>query len=245
MTHPYGHSLSDEELRALVSRMELMPSIVRRQLEEEITNLVVLPPEWIEQAVLDYLSDQELDSCLASKGWTESDLHIHLARPEALRRFAAQRFGPGLEDRFLSTKGSRDEVIYSLLRVRDAGLARELWIRLEEGEITFAEAASAYSEGPESSRKGVMGPMEIGTLHPQPLQDLLRALRPGEICSPKILGEWHVLLRLEQLTPARFNDQLRLRLQDEALNEFLTNRVNSILAGKAAEVEPLHYDNDA
>ena len=75
-------------------------------------------------------------------------------------------------------------MIYSLLRVKDAGLARELWIRLEEGEITFAEAASTYSEGPESYRKGVMGPMEIGSLQPQTLQDLLRGLRPGEICSP-------------------------------------------------------------
>ena len=36
------------------------------------------------------------------------------------------------------------------------------------------------------------------------------------------MGEWHVLLRLEQLTPARFNDQLRLRMQDEALMSSLT-----------------------
>ena len=182
---------------------------------------------------------------LADKGWTEGDLQLHVMRPEALRRFAAQRFGPGLEDRFLGFKGGRDQVIYSLLRVRDSGLARELWIRLEEGEITFAEAASTYSEGPEAYRKGVMGPMEIGTLQPQTLQDLLRGLRPGEICSPKIMGEWHVLLRLEQLTPARFDEQLRLRMQDEALDEFLSNRVNRILAGEAAQLEPLHYDRDA
>ena len=72
------------------------------------------------------------------KRWTESDLHLHVLRPEALRRFAEQRFGPGLEERFLSFQGGCDQVIYSLLRVRDAGLARELWIRHEEGEITFA-----------------------------------------------------------------------------------------------------------
>ena len=170
---------------------------------------------------------------------------MHVLRPEALRRFAAQRFGPGLEDRFLGFKGGRDQVIYSLIRVRDAGLARELWIRLEEGEITFAEAASSHSEGPEASRKGVMGPIEIGTLQPQTLQDLLRALRPGEICSPKILGEWHVLLRLEQLTPARFDDQLRLRMQDEALDEFLAKRVTRILAGEGSQLEPLYYDREA
>ena len=94
-------------------------------------------------------------------------------------------FGPGLEDRFLGFKGGRDQVIYSLLRVRDAGLARELWIRLEEGEITFAEAASTFSEGPEAHRKGVMGPMEIGTLQPQTLQDLLRACVLAKYVHPR------------------------------------------------------------
>ena len=47
-----------------------------------------------------------------------------------------------------------------------------------------------------------------------------------------------MLLRLEQLTPARFNDQLRLRMQDEALNEFLDIRVKKILAGEAAHLSP-------
>ena len=245
MNQPTVFGLSDEEVLALVRRMDLTPSLVRRRLEEEIIRLVNLPIDFQEQAIADFCGDQDQETLLTAKGWTEIDLQLHVLRPEALRRFAAQRFGPGLEDRFLSFKGGRDQVIYSLLRVRDPGLARELWIRLEEGEITFAEAASAFSEGPEAHRKGVMGPLAIGTLQPQTLQDLLRGLRPGEICSPKILGEWQVLLRLEQLTPARFDEQLRLRMQDEALDEFLDNRVARTLAGEAAQLEPLHYDRDA
>lgn len=245
MSQFFAHSLSDEELLGLVRRMELTPSLVRRQLEEQITRLVNLPSDFLAQALVDFCGEDDQESLLIKKGWTEADLHLHVLRPEALRRFAAQRFGPGLEDRFLSLKGGRDQIIYSLLRVRDAGLARELWIRLEEGEITFAEAASTFSEGPESYRKGVMGPMEIGTLQPEALQDLLRELRPGQISSPRLLGEWHVLVRLEQLTPARFNDQLRLRMQDEALDEFLQNRVSRILAGEAAQLDPLHYHCDS
>ena len=62
---------------------------------------------------------------------------------------------------------------------------------------------------------------------------------------PNVLGEWHVLLRLEQLTPARFDNELRLRMQDEALDEFLAKRVIRIMAGEANQLEPLHYDRDA
>ena len=42
----------------------------------------------------------------------------------------------------------------------------------------------------------------------------------------------------------RFDDHLRLRMQDEALDEFLSHRVTRILAGEAAQLEPLHYDRD-
>ena len=245
MKHPLVQGLTDEEVLALVRRMDLAPSLLRRHLEEEITRLVNLPVEVQKEAITKFCGDRDQASVLKEKGWTESELQMHVMRPEALRCFAAQRFGPGLEDRFLGFKGGRDQVIYSLIRVRDPGLARELWIRLEEGEITFAEAASTFSEGPEAHRKGVMGPMEIGTLQPQTLQDLLRGLRPGEICSPKVLGEWHVLLRLEQLIPARFDNELRLRMQDEALDEFLAKRVIRIMAGEADQLEPLYYDRDA
>ena len=93
-----------------------------------------------------------------------------------------------------------------------------------------------------------MGPLEIGSLQPE-------ALTPR---SAPFLTSWEkyalrrlpgrtarVCFGLEQLTPARFNDQLRLRMQEEALDEFLDIRVKRILAGEAAELEPLHYDRDA
>ena len=58
----------------------------------------------------------EFDQVLESRGWSESDLDIHIKRPEALRRFARQRrFGPGLEETFLAS-GGKDEVIYSFAR---------------------------------------------------------------------------------------------------------------------------------
>ena len=171
----------DSEIASLVKRMELLPKLVRRQQEELILEQVSLPPEWLEEQRQAFLGDQSLDQVLESRGWSKRDLDVTLQLPEALRRFAKQRFGPGLEETFLSSRGGRDQVIYSLLRVRNAGLARELWIRLEEGETTFAEAAHQYGVGEEALRRGVIGPMQIGLLQPQVLQEILRSLRPGEL----------------------------------------------------------------
>ena len=239
-------ALFDEsEIAALVRRMELLSQLIRRQQEELILEQVPLPSEWLEEQRQAFLGDQSLSQVLSTRGWSEGDLDLHLKRPEALRRFARQRFGPGLEETFLASGGGRDQVIYSLLRVRDAGLARELWIRIEEGETTFAEAAHQHGVGEEAQRKGVLGPMSISLLQPNVLQEILRGLRPGQLCAPQQLGEWHVLMRLEQLKPARFDDAMREQMQQEALDAFLEERIKRVLAGEADSLEPIHYDHES
>lgn len=234
--------LSTDDLWALVRRMELLPQLLRRQQEQLIVSLVHLEDAWVDEQRSMLLGDQSLHSFLSSRGWTEQDFEIHLRLPEALRRFASQRFGSGLEERFLECQGSRDEVIYSLLRVRDPGLARELWIRLEEGEVTFAEAAQHFSEGPESHRKGIIGPIQLGFLQPTELSQWLRSLKPGQISPPRAIGEWHVLVRLEKLTLARFDDDMRHQLIQEELDQFLNDRIKRLLAGEP--MDPLYYDSD-
>ena len=84
--------------------------------------------------------------------------------------------------------------------------------------------------------------MPIGSLQPEVLQEILRRLRPGELSEPRQLGEWHVLMRLEQLKPARFDLVMREQMQQDALNAFLDERVKRVLAGEADSLEPIRYD---
>ena len=57
------------------------------------------------------------------------------------------------------------------------------------------------------------------------------------------MGEWHVLLRLEQLTPARFDAAMRKFMLDSSLKAFLDERVQQRLSGEP--LEPLSYHADA
>ena len=47
MNKPFKLPFTDDEFLALVRRMELEPSLVRRHLEEDITRLVDLPSGWL------------------------------------------------------------------------------------------------------------------------------------------------------------------------------------------------------
>ena len=60
-----------------------------------------------------------------------------LVQPLQFQRYAQQSFGHKAEAKFLDSKEGLDQVVYSLLRVRDPKLARELYLRLEQHEATF------------------------------------------------------------------------------------------------------------
>ena len=242
---PFHQLPQDLDVPSLVRRMELEHKLLKRHLEEQIIALVPLDESFLDESRSSLLDGRTQEEFLQEKGWSSSDLDLHLRRPEALRRFAHQRFAPGLEERFLSSRGSLDLVIYSLLRVRDYPLARELWIRLEEDETTFAEAAREFGEGPEADRQGVIGPIHMGDLQPVLLQDILRGLKAGDMSPPTRVGEWHVLLRLEKLTPARLDDQVRDQMLMQSLDQFLDERVTKITAGEGDSLDPFHYDPES
>lgn len=236
---------SDDQLAQLVRRLDLAPVLMRRHIEEEIAALVAFPEAWSDERLQAFCEQHQLQEASAlegwlhSKGWQHEDLRADLIRQEALQRFAQDRFGPGLEDLFLQRKDQLDSLVYSLLRVRDPGLARELWIQISEGEISFSQAASHYGEGPEARHAGLIGPVVAGALHPPELVSWLRRLRPGEVHQPQRLGEWTLLLQLEQITPAVLDSAMAERLIDEQLEEWLNDRSRRLLSGES--VEPLTY----
>jgi len=230
----------NEDLLGLIRRLNLLPQLLRRQEEEAIIQLVDLSEEWLQERRKEHLGENSQSQLLESQACEKnSDLDLNLAREEALHRFALQQFGPGLEEVFLAANGGHDQIVYSLLRVSDFALAQELWIRLEEGETTFAEAATEFSEGPESARKGIIGPNAIATLQPPQLEQILRTLRPGQIHQPMQIAEWWVLLRLEHLTPARFDTDMHQILLQKQMDEFLNERVQNRLKGE--DPGPLSY----
>ena len=80
------------------------------------------------------------------------------------------------EEHFERRKPALDRVVYSLLRVKEAGLARELWFRIKEGEATFADLAPTYASGNEIYTAGIVGPVALGAMHPA----LAGALKPSD-----------------------------------------------------------------
>ena len=235
--------LSPEQICDLVRRLDLAGTLTRRLIEEEVA--AVVPPDqpWLEAQQQQFCGDRALAEVLEEHGWTMEDFNLNLWLPEALKRFGERRFGAGAEEEFLRHGAGSDQVVYSMIRTRDRGLARELWIRAEEKESDFLELARQFGEGPEAGHMGVIGPTSLGSLYPPLLAENLRRLQPGEIHPPQQLGEWWLLLRLEKLQPASFDAAMKQRLIQQQMDAFLADRVAKMRAGET--LEDLYYEVDA
>lgn len=144
-------------------------------------------------------------------------------RDVRLQMWKEATFGFQAEERFHQRKPALDRVVYSLLRVQEAGLARELWFRLREGEATFADLAPRYASGNEVYTGGIVGPVAYGSMHPG-LANALRVATAGEVLKPFAVAEWHLVARVEHHLPAVFEESTRTQMIDELLQIWLEER---------------------
>ena len=179
-------------------------------------------------------SAEELDQFRQAQLLTPGALTALIERPWRLRRHCDRLFKPKAEARFLERKTQLDRVVYSLIRLGDEGLARELYLRLDEGEANFADLAAEYSEGPERSTRGVVGPAPLTQAHPL-LVERLRTATPGVVQEPFRIESWWLVFRVESLTPATFNDTMADQMSEELFEEWLEAEV----AAQLKQLRPL------
>ncbi|MEB3171593.1 MAG: peptidylprolyl isomerase [Synechococcaceae cyanobacterium] len=168
---------------------------------------------------------------LASHGLEEADALWQAELPQRIGRHCLEHFSHRAEQRFLARKNQLDQVIYSLLRVEDASLARELYLRIAEGEADFAELAASYACGPEKATRGIVGPVPLLQAHPT-LAEKLRTSRPGELQPPLQIEQWWLVVRLESLRPASFDEEMRRRMAHELFEEWVEQEVRAQLASR-------------
>jgi hypothetical protein len=139
------------------------------------------------------LSDAEIQAWLVRHHFTSIDFADLVTRQDRIETFKRNQWEHKLESYFLKHKRHFDRAIYSLIRVQDWQLAQEVYFRLEAAEQSFADLAQEYSQGPEAQTGGVIGPVELGTLHPAMMQSLTTS-QVGQIWLPRKLGDWVIVV---------------------------------------------------
>jgi parvulin-like peptidyl-prolyl isomerase len=174
-------------------------------------------------------SDDKLNAWLKQQGMTLADLEKRAERSLKLAKFKQTTWGAKVNSAFLERKQQLDRVIYSLICTKDFCVAQELYFRVKEGEQSFDELAREYSQGPEAQTGGLIGPIEIGSVHPN-LAKMLIASDVGQVQTPTVIGDWIVLVRLEKVLPVTLDEAMQQRLIDEAFTKWLDESVAQQMA---------------
>ena len=225
MSNPSFHDLSPET-KALLSRHNLLKAWVRAEVTATAVQSVDLPPEQCAELWSAYLQKQNiaddvaLNHHLQEIGLSADDLHWQLELPRRIRQYSQEHFQHKAEARFLARKEQLDHVVYSLLRVKDGFLARELYLRIAGGEANFADLAAQYSQGPEAKTKGIMGPAPLRQAHPA-LSERLRTSQPGQLLEPFKIDQWWLVARLERYEAARFDAATAEQMSTELFQEWV------------------------
>ena len=146
-----------------------------------------------------------------------------------LRRWAEACYGDGLEAFFLARRADLEAVVFRMIRVRDRGLADELYLRLVDDRASFGDLAEAHSCGDERWARGLVGPLPIDRPH-RSIRSVLERLAPGEVHPPFLVDDALLLIRLEHRLPARLDEPLRQRLLAEMLEADLAATIDLALS---------------
>lgn len=213
----------------------LLP-LMRSMITSDAVAGVVLTREESEQALKAWCQRHgiqdgaALEDYCRSQALTIEDARWQAELPLRIDRHSLEHFAHRAEQRFLQRKTALDRVVYSLIRVKEPGMAQELYLRISERESSFADLAAEHSMGPERVSHGIVGPVPLTQAHPR-LVELLRTGHNGQLFPPLLIAPWWLVVRLEELQPASFDEAMKTAMARELFQEWTDNELRSQLAG--------------
>ncbi len=228
-----------EPVTSLLSHHDLLRTLLQRQVVADAVQTVSLSTAEREPLLQAYCqrhklsSDASLEQHLAQRCLSREALQWQLELPLRIQRYSEANFSAKAEQRFLERKTSLDQVVYSLLRLQNGYLARELYLQIAEGESDFATLAAQHAEGPERNTRGIIGPVPMTQAHPQ-LAERLRISAPGTLLEPFQIDQWWLVVRLERYLPASFDAAMRQRMCQEQFEHWVQDEVARTIAAPSA-----------
>ena len=238
LIHPLA-TVNHHNIIPLLTSYKMMPQLLRERIIDEAVAKIECTPAEIEQAYQNFHQTNQLNSETELQIWlqrhnmTVPQLELTIIRPLKIQKFKQQTWGNQLESYFWQRKSDLDLVIYSTIKVKDKDLAQELYFRISAKEQTYTDAARQYSQGIEAYTGGIMTPVSIGRL-PKALAQILSSLNPGEVYRPVVLDNHFVIVRLEQIIPAKLNSLTANSLLNEMFESWLQKQLNALQTLSAA-----------
>ena len=225
-------SFSRKELAQLgildsVLKERVKNTVLGELIQPDLNRHEILKAQWMKRNNIS--SKSVLSEWLRSKFLDFNDWETMLARQWQWSEWCLKNFNGQINSQYLKSKSMLDNVIYSLVRVKNKGLAYELYLRIKEEEASFEQIASEFSEGSEKKHNGKIGPLPMSKLNPL-VSNLLQISQPHQLWPPRHVEGWWIIIRLEEMSDTGLTKEIQLKLAlelgDHYLEEILHKKNN-------------------
>lgn len=223
-------------LAALFQKLQthcLLPQLCREILVEQVTSGLNLTSEeaalgrQVVYRLNQIQAETDRQRWMQQRSMNPGQFEQWVQRQIQVETFKRRQWETEISSYFLKRKESFDRAIYSLIRHTDQAVIQELFFRIQAQEDTIANLAAQYSQGAEQQTYGLVGPMEMGRVHPR-LAQQLRLAKPAQVNAPLQLENWFVIVQLESWLPAQFTPEMEQRLLDELFQQWLEQQLQGI-----------------
>ena len=166
---------------------------------------------------------------LADQMISVEDLEAGICDRILTQKLAEHLFSKEVEKFFVQNKLQFDQIILYQIVVAKPQLAQELFYQIQEGEISFFDAAHLYDID-ENRRHlcGCEGKVYRWGLKPDIAVAVFSA-QPGEVIRPIQTDRGYHLCMVEKFLPAELTPQRYQEILHNLFNEWLSNEVNYLL----------------
>ena len=136
--------------------------------------------------------------------------------------------GSKAEAAYIDSKGSFDQIVYTMIRNRDYNLVREIYFQVIESKDGFGGFSHRFSAGPEKKTLGVVGPISLNKAHPE-IFNRIRTAEIGQLIKPFYVEGWWICIRVENREDSNFTPEIESVIAHQLLDNWLDTLSDDIL----------------
>lgn len=142
------------------------------------------------------------------------------------QKLAESLFGTEVETFFTQNQGDFEQIILYQIIVPYERVARDILYQIEEGEISFYEAAHLYDiDEVRRYQCGYEGKFHRRNLKPQ-IADIVFSARLGNLIGPILTEQGSHILIVEEFIPSQLTPQKYQEILNQLFNEWIDNQVS-------------------
>ena len=229
--------MEDIDFLKKLSRYGLLKEYLKSKvLEDKIKNIKLDEKEILtsKENYMKFFSlndETSLENHRISNLMSKENLYYKITLFTKVQKYCDTHYSKYISKSFYNEKEKIDSVKYSLIRVKEYGLIKEIYHRIKDDKDDFNQIAKNYSIGIEKQTSGLIGPLSLDKVHPT-VKDKLKKCYLKFLHRPfKVNDDW-ILIKLEEYFDSKLDQNYIKKLKSELLDKDIEKKLLSIYGEK-------------